>query len=73
MQHGRQELSSGEVLQQRPVDVLHMLLEYVIEVADGLVQMEAKRESDGKHGYPTTSEREPPSAAATAGNTLGKS
>jgi hypothetical protein len=50
-----------------------VLLEYVIEVADRLVQMEAKRESNGKHGYPTTSEREPPSAAATAGNTLGKS
>jgi hypothetical protein len=50
-----------------------VLLEYVVEVADRLVQMEAKRESNGMHGYPTTSEREPPSAAATAGSTLGKS
>ena len=45
-----QELAGGQGVDQRTVDVLHVLREDVIEVADGLMEMEPEREADRGHG-----------------------
>src|SRR5215216_2993530 len=49
MEHERQEASGGEMLQNWTVDVLDMLLEDVIEVADRLMQVETEDEADRGH------------------------
>jgi hypothetical protein len=49
VKHGGEEVVSREPLQDRPIDVLDVLSEDMIEVADGLMQMETKHESDGIH------------------------
>jgi septum formation topological specificity factor MinE len=49
VQHGRKEIVVRKPLQNRPVDILHVLSEDVIEIANRLVQMEAKDESDWTH------------------------
>src|SRR5690349_14567599 len=71
VQHDRREAVSRQSFQDRAVDVADVLLEDVVEVADRLVQVKAEDEADRLHAQPTTREREPPSAAATAGSTLG--
>ena len=50
VQHDRQELPVGERVEQRAVHVLDVLGEDVIEVADGLMEVQAEREADGSHG-----------------------
>jgi hypothetical protein len=67
VEHEREELPACEVVQQRTVDIRHVLREDVVEVADRLMQVQAEDEADRLHGrQPRTSERDPPSAAATA-------
>ena len=46
MEDGGKELALGEPLQQRAVDVLHVLAEDVVEVPDRLVEMETEDEPE---------------------------
>src|SRR4051794_31572557 len=71
MQYRRQKSPARQPFQDRAIHVGHVLLEHMIEVANWLMEMEAKNETDGRHDYPTTRERDPPRAAAIAGITLG--
>ena len=72
VQNDREEPAIGEGVEQRPVDVLDVLREDVVEVADRLVEVKPEGEADRRHRQPRAIEREPPSAAATAGITSGK-
>ena len=52
MQHQREEVALGQPLHDRPIDILDVLLEDMIEVADRLVQVEAEDEPDWSHALP---------------------
>ena len=72
MEHDREEFAIGQRVEQRAIHVLDVLREDVIEVADRLMEVQPERKTDRGHGPPSASERDPPSAAATAGITSGK-
>jgi hypothetical protein len=46
MQHQREKATLRKALQNRPVDVLDVLLENMIEIADRLVQVQPEDESN---------------------------
>jgi hypothetical protein len=49
MEHCREKVVLGQVLEDRTIDVLHVLLEHVIEVPNRLVEVEPKDEPDRSH------------------------
>src|SRR5215212_12007395 len=49
MQHQRNKVPLRQPLQNRPIDVLYVLLEDMSEVADRLVQVKPEHESDRRH------------------------
>ncbi len=65
MQHRREKPAPGETVEQRPVDVLHVLGEDVVEVADRLVEVESEDEPDRSH---RSAERERAGAAERRGD-----
>jgi hypothetical protein len=52
VEHRREELVGGKMLEDWSVHVSNVLLEDVIEVANRLMQMEAKDEPDRSHRLP---------------------
>jgi hypothetical protein len=52
VEHRGEELVGGKMLEDRSVYVSNVLLEDVVEVADWLVEMQAKDESDRSHRLP---------------------
>jgi hypothetical protein len=49
VQYQRKELALRQTLQDRPIDILDVLLEDIVEVPDGLVQVQPKYEPDRSH------------------------
>ena len=61
-------------LEQRAIDVVHVLREDVVEVADRLMQMEAEREPDRRHALSRRrGSASRPAPRRCAGSTSGKS
>jgi hypothetical protein len=50
VQHSGEKLPRGQVLQQWAIDVLDVLLEDVVEIANWLVKVESKGKADRLHG-----------------------
>jgi hypothetical protein len=49
MQHDRGKAAVGKVLEQRTIDIAHVLLEDVVEIPDRLMQVNTEDESNGSH------------------------
>ena len=85
MERDREELPLGQALKQRAVHVPHVLLEHVVEVPHGLVEVDAEYEAERVHlrfAFPLRSlplplplpvgEAEPPGNGGELGRPLGR-
>ena len=72
VQHDGEEVALAQPVEQRAIDVIDVLGEDVVEVADRLMQVQSEDEADRVGHQRNTRVREPPSAAATADSTSGK-